>query len=74
MEYGDKYWRSDYSPVRDFEALAALSYLAEVRQGWTMNPTLQYIVHPGGGYVLDAGTPKAVKNAFVLGLRTVLKF
>jgi hypothetical protein len=31
------------------------------RQGWTVNPTLQYIVHPGGGYVLDAGVPKAVK-------------
>jgi porin len=61
-------------PVRDFEALAAVSYLAEVRQGWTVNPTLQYIVHPGGGYVLDAGVPQAVKNALVLGVRTVLKF
>jgi porin len=61
-------------PVRDFEALAALSYLAEIRQGWTVHPTLQYIVHPGGGYVVDAGVPKAVTNAFVLGVRTVLKF
>ena len=60
--------------MRDFEALAAVSYLAEVRQGWTVNPTLQYIVHPGGGYVLDAGVPQAVKNALVLGVRTVLKF
>jgi carbohydrate-selective porin OprB len=37
-------------------------------------PNLQYVIHPGGGYVLDAGTPRAVHDAFVLGLRTVLKF
>ena len=61
-------------PVRDYEALAAVNYLAEVRQGWTVNPNVQYIVHPGGGYVLDGGTPKAVRNALVFGMRTVLKF
>lgn len=61
-------------PVRDYEALLALSYLAEIKTGWTMHPTLQYIVHPGGGYVLDGGAPKAVGNAVVVGLRTVLKF
>jgi len=64
----------DTRPVRDFEAIAALSYLAQIRQGWTMHPTLQYVMHPGGGYAFDAGRPKAVKNALVLGVRTVLKF
>jgi carbohydrate-selective porin OprB len=39
-----------------------------------VNPNVQYIVHPGGGYVLDGGTPKAVRNALVFGMRTVLKF
>jgi porin len=64
----------DGRPVRDAETLFSLSYLAEIRQGWTVLPTLQYIVHPGGGYVLDAGVPRAVRNATVLGVRTVLKF
>jgi len=27
---------------------------------------VQYVIHPGGGYVTD-GTPTAVKNALVLG-------
>ena len=61
-------------PVRDYEALLSLSYLAEIKTGWTMLPTLQYVIHPGGGYVLDNSVPKPVGNAFVLGLRNVLKF
>jgi porin len=64
----------DGRPVRDAETLLALSYLAEIRQGWVVHPTFQYIIHPGGGYVLDGGVPKAVGNAAVLGVRTVLKF
>jgi porin len=61
-------------PVRDYEALLTLSYLAQIRHGLTLLPTFQYIVHPGGGYVLDDGAPTAVKNAAVLGLRMTLKF
>lgn len=61
-------------PVRDYEALVSLSYLAEIKTGWTVLPTLQYIVHPGGGYVMPDGVPIAVKNATVLGVRTAVKF
>ncbi len=64
----------DPRPVRDAERLLSLSYLAEIRKGWVVHPSLQYIIHPGGGYVLDAGVPRAVGNAAVLGVRTVLKF
>jgi porin len=64
----------DGRPVRDAERLLSLSYLAEIRTGWVVHPTFQYIIHPGGGYVLDAGVPRAVGNAAVLGVRTVLKF
>jgi porin len=60
--------------VRDAERLLSLSYLAEIRKGWVVHPSFQYIIHPGGGYVLDAGIPRAVGNAAVLGVRTVLKF
>jgi porin len=61
-------------PVRDFEALLSLSYLAEVQTGWTMIPTLQYVMHPGGGYVFDNGLARPVSNATILGVRTILKF
>ena len=61
-------------PVRDYEALVTLGYLMQVRQGWNLYPTFQYIVHPGGGYVLDGATPTPVHNATVVGMRTVMKF
>jgi carbohydrate-selective porin OprB len=61
-------------PLRTYEANVSAVYVAEIRKGWTFAPTLQYVVNPGGGYVLDNGQVKAVKNALVLGARTVLKF
>ena len=64
----------DGRPVRDAETLLSLSYLAEIRQGWVVHPSFQYILHPGGGYVMDGNVPRAVGNAAVLGVRTVLKF
>jgi porin len=63
-------------PIRDYEALLTTSYLAEIRQGWTLQPTLQYVFHPGGGAVRvpESSVPERAKNAIVLGLRTVLKW
>ena len=61
-------------PLRSYEANVSAAYVAEIRKGWTVAPTLQYVVNPGGGYVFDNGQAKAVKNALVLGARTVLKF
>jgi porin len=61
-------------PIRDYEALLSLGYLAEIKQGWNLYPSVQYIVHPGAGYVMDDGMPKKANNALVIGARTVLKF
>ena len=63
-------------PVRRFEALLTGVYQYEVRAGWTLQPNLQYIWHPGGGASSPTGpfAGKPLKDATVLGLRTVLKF
>jgi porin len=61
-------------PVRNYEMLVTATYSAEIRKGWHVIPTLQYVVHPGGGYVMDDGAAKAVRNATVLGVRNVVKF
>lgn len=67
--------RGSDRPVRDYEGLLTVGYLAEIMKGWTVLPNLQYVIHPGGGYVLDAaGTPRAVRDAFVVGVRSVAKF
>jgi porin len=65
---------SSTRPVRSHEALLTLGYLAEVRTGLALYPSFQYIIRPGGGYVLDNDGPRAVKNAAVVGLRVTVKF
>ena len=63
-------------PVRSFESLITTVYQYEVRAGWTLQPNFQYIIHPGGGATgANSRFPgKVLKDAAVLGLRTVLKF
>jgi porin len=62
-------------PLRDYEANITAAYVAEIRKGWTVWPTLQYVIHPGGGYVIDdMGSAQAVKNAVVIGVRNLIKF
>jgi len=63
-------------PKRSFEGLFTAVYQYEVRGGWTVQPNLQYIVHPGGGATdpLGANPGHLLRNALVLGMRTTLKF
>jgi len=63
---------NDPRPVRSAETLLTASYSAEIRKGWTVIPTLQYVIRPGGGYVGGHAVP--VGNATVFGARTVVKF
>jgi porin len=51
-------------------------YQYEIRAGWMLQPNFQHIVRPGGGATnpLGSNPGKALRNAEVLGLRTVVKF
>jgi porin len=63
-------------PIRRSEALLMAVYQYEVRAGLTLQPNVQFIKHPGGGATNPLGTlpGKPLKDATVLGLRTVVKF
>jgi porin len=63
-------------PARSYESLITAVYQYEVKPGWTLQPNFQYITHPGGGATNPLGSMpgKALKDAAVLGLRTVVKF
>ena len=64
-------------PTRSYEGLITAVYQYEVRGGWTLQPNVQYIIHPGGGATNPLGTylpGKPLKDAAVFGLRTVVKF
>ncbi len=63
-------------PVRDFEAVFEMTYVAEIQAGWTVQPVFQYVIHPGGGMV-DPNDPTQthrIKDAAVFGLRSTFNY
>jgi porin len=61
-------------PIRNEEVLFELSYQAQIAPWWTVQPDLQYIVHPGGNVPDPANPNSTVGNAFVAGIRSTIKF
>lgn len=64
------------SSIRSAETLFTVAYQYELQSGWSVQPNVQYIVHPGGGASNPLGPNPGLtlKNAAVVGLRTVVKF
>jgi len=63
-------------PVRDYEAVAEITYQAQITPNWMLQPVFQYIVHPGGHIPnpADSSGFDAIPNAAVFGLRTMIKY
>jgi len=62
-------------PIRRYEMAVELTYQAQILPGWTIQPDFQYIFHPGYG-VVDPLNPAVgrIRDAAVMGLRTVIKY
>ncbi len=60
--------------IRSNETVFEVSYAAQIAPWWVIQPDFQYIIRPGGtvGDPDNAAVP--VKNAAVIGVRSVLKF
>lgn len=52
--------------LSDFECALELFYVIQVKKWWTIQPDVQYLIHPGGS--------TTIPNALVLGVRTSLVF
>lgn len=61
-------------PVHNYELALELTYKAVIIPGWTIQPDLQYIVHPGGGEADPANLSSRIPNAMVIGVRTSVTF
>ncbi len=64
-------------PVRDCEAFVELNYTATLAPWWSLQPDLQYILHPGFGGANPLPTARpggTIPDALVLGLRNTLTF
>jgi porin len=60
--------------VRSEEVAFELSYQAQLAPWWTLQPDIQYIVHPGGNVPNPNNLANPIKNATVIGLRSAIKF
>ena len=64
-----------FQPVRNYQLSLEFTYRALITPGWTIQPDLQYIIHPGGNVpVIGSNPPVPAKNATVFGFRSVMKF
>lgn len=61
------------TPVRDYEALVEATYNISVAPGWSVQPDLQYVIHPGGNIAKPTGAG-TIRDALVLGVRTTFNF
>lgn len=67
--------RDSLSPVvHSNETVFEVSYAAQLAPWWTVQPDFQYIVRPGGNVADPANPLVPVRNAAVIGVRSVLKF
>lgn len=61
-------------PVRNYEMTIELSYQAQMAPGWTLQPTFQYVIHPGGR-IADPNPPGGlIKNGAIFGLRSTIAY
>ncbi len=61
-------------PIRNHETAFELSYIAQIAPWWTIQPDLQYIVHPGGNVPHPDNPASDVGDAFVIGVRSTITF
>ena len=63
-------------PVRDYETVLEVTYLAQIAPWWVLQPDLQLIFHPGGHAVAPLPGPmgQPIPNALVLGIRSTITF
>jgi len=52
--------------VSDYEAVVELNYKMQVAAWWTVQPSLQYAIHPGGS--------SAIEDAWIFVLQTTVRF
>ncbi len=61
-------------PIRDSETVFEATYIIQLAPWWTLQPDVQYIVHPSGN-VPDPNNPAdTIHNAVVVGARTTINF
>lgn len=61
------------SPYNTNETVIEATYLYQVTPWWTLQPDAQYVVNPGAGITTNS-VGKALRNAFIMGVRATVTF
>ncbi len=61
--------------IRSYEAVLEANYSAQIAAGWTVQPDVQYIMHPGGGSTdPNSASGQRIPDALVFGLRMTVQW
>lgn len=61
-------------PLRDYELSFDISYAATIVPGWTVQPLLSLVFHPGGHIPNGDASIEPIKNAVVVGVRSTMRY
>jgi porin len=62
------------TPVRDYETILELNYTYTAAPWWTIQPDVQYVIHPNLGGANPLQPASTISDATVFGLRTTITF
>jgi len=61
-------------PLRDYELSFEFTYSASIVPGWTISPVAHLIIHPGGNIPSPTAPTEPIRNAVIVGVRSVMQF
>ena len=74
LDFDTQLFSGAFFPVRDQEIVLELDYSLQLAPWWILQADLQQIFHPGGN-VLDPLNPtQTIRDAFIIGARSTIKF
>jgi porin len=60
--------------IANYESMVEVSYTAQIIPGFTIQPDFQYFWNPGGHAAFEDNPNRAVPNAAVLGVRSIINY
>ena len=63
-----------FTPLRGNETIIEATYQMQLAGWWVLQPSVQYINRPGGGVADPSNQGRTLRDAWVLGLRSVISF
>jgi porin len=74
LDLDTQVFTGSFVPVHDKEIVLELDYSYQVAPWWMIQADLQQIIHPGGNVPDPLNPAQSIRDAFVVGARTTIKF